>query len=318
MARPAPALAPLAAEPPATVAQLRRTSSPLEAFDGDRLEVHLQPVVSLPQRKVRLFEALARLRLNPDTLLVPAEFLPVLERHGRAADLDRKVLARVAVIARHLEARGSDAVIACNIAPGSLAKPGFLRAFGRLIEMHPDLATRLVLELSQRCWRTLEAEQAGALATLRERGVAFSLDRATDLRIDPLSLADRGVRYVKLPAAMLLDPAASRGLDVEMSDLSAALARAGIQLIAERVEREEDVPDLIELDIPLGQGFVFAPPRPVRSDVLGAPVVPAATPPAELRPVPRTTVETSPSERPAAIAAGPERMPFRATLRRAS
>src|SRR5829696_247855 len=68
----------------------------ISAFEGDRLELHLQPVVSLPQRKVRFYEALARLRLDDGTLLVPAEILPVLERRGLMPDLDRKVLARSA------------------------------------------------------------------------------------------------------------------------------------------------------------------------------------------------------------------------------
>jgi len=99
---------------------------------------------------------------------------------------------------------------------------------------------------------------------LRDRGLVFALDRATDLRLDPLSLADRGVRFVKLPAEMLLAAEAPHGLDVELHDLAAVLSRAGIKLIAERVEREEDVPDLLDLDVPLAQGFVFSPPRPVR------------------------------------------------------
>lgn len=319
-AAPAPPVAPAPppADAPATKTQPRRAAAILAAVEEDRLEVHLQPVVSLPQRKIRLYEALVRLRLDEDTLLVPAEFLPVLERHGRTPDLDRKMLGRVATIARHMAVRGSDAGIACNIAPASLAEPGFLRTLGKIVDANPDPAGRLVLELPQRCWRTLDAEQAGGLAALRERGLAFSLDHASDLRLDPLSLADRGVRFVKLSAAMLLDQASSCGLDVEMKDLSAALQRAGIQLVAERVEREEDVPDLIDLDVPLAQGFVFAPPRPVRSDVMnGATPVPRPENLAlERQTQNQAAVEASAAE--PAKDATVERMPFRAFLRRAS
>jgi cyclic-di-GMP phosphodiesterase TipF (flagellum assembly factor) len=227
-------------------------------------------------------------------------------------DLDRKVLARSAAIARHLESRGSDALICCNLAPQSLEEPGFLRAVGRLVEAHPDLAARLVLELSQRSWRTLDAEKAGALATLRDRGLGFSLDGASDLRLDPLSLADRGVRFVKLPGAMLLGPETARSVDVAMSDLSATLARAGIRLVAERIEREEDIPDLIDLDVPLAQGFVFGRPRAVRPEVVTGAAVPAAEP----QPAP-TPVRPAPEEK-KTEPAPPQRMPFRAFLRRAS
>jgi cyclic-di-GMP phosphodiesterase TipF (flagellum assembly factor) len=328
VAAPAPAPAPFAARerPAPPVAPLPEWTAPpddrpgdaavISAFEGDRLELHLQPVVSLPQRKVQFYEALARLRLDEGTLLVPAEFLPVLERRGLMPDLDRKVLARSAAIARHLAARGSEALIACNLASASLAEPGFLRAVSRLVEAHPDLTGRLVLELSQRCWRTLDAERAGALAQLRDRGLVFALDRATDLRLDPLSLADRGVRFVKLPAEMLLAAEAPHGLDVELHDLAAVLSRAGIKLIAERVERAEDVPDLLDLDVPLAQGFVFSPPRPVRAEVLSSPVAAAA--PAQAAPAHAAPVQDGAAERPPEPAPEPQKRPFRSFLRRAS
>src|SRR5205085_5882449 len=109
--------------------------------------------------------------------------------------------------------------------------------------------------------------------------LTFARDGAADMRIDPLALADRGVRFVKLPAEMLLEPGSRRGLDVEAGDLAAVLSRAGIRLVAERVEREEDVPNLLDLDVPLAQGFVFSPPRPVRAEVLSeTPPLPKAVP----------------------------------------
>jgi cyclic-di-GMP phosphodiesterase, flagellum assembly factor TipF len=58
--------------------------------------------------------------------------------------------------------------------------------------------------------------------------------------------------------------------DLSVRDLASILRREGIKLVAERVEREEMVPALVDLDVPLAQGFVFAAPRAVRSDVLAA------------------------------------------------
>ncbi|HSP26331.1 MAG TPA: EAL domain-containing protein, partial [Saliniramus sp.] len=78
----------------------QRKRAILAAFRDDRLEIHLQPVVSLPQRKTKFYEALARLRLDGDTLLVPAEFMPALEEAGLAPELDGKVAARAAAVAR--------------------------------------------------------------------------------------------------------------------------------------------------------------------------------------------------------------------------
>ncbi len=299
-----------------------RDGALVAALRADRLEVHLQPVVALPQRKLRFYEATAHLRVADADLAGPAEIGAVLERLGATPELDARLVARAAAIARHLAARGSDAVVTCPLAPASLRAPGFLRALGRVLESHPDVLGRLVLSISQRCWRTLEAEAAGALAGLRGRGVAFALDRARDLRLDPLTLADRGVRYVKLPADLLLRPAGGLEPDFALADLSAVLARAGIRLVAEGVEREGDVPDLIELDVPLAQGAVFGPPRAVRPEVLGAP--PAKPVQAAAAPAPQAPPAPAPAAPRPGIAILPagapreaERVPLRSLLRRA-
>ena len=84
-------------------------------------------------------------------------------------------------------------------------------------------------------------------------------------------------------ADLIADIERTIGLDVEVADLAAVLARAGIGLVVERVEREEDVPDLIDLDVPFAQGFVFAPPRAVRPEVLGGAAAVVCAPPRRLR-----------------------------------
>ncbi|KMO11066.1 EAL domain-containing protein, partial [Methylobacterium platani] len=221
-------------------------------------------------------EALARLRVG-DALLGPAEFMRVLERHGRTTELDRLMLARVTAIGQHLAGRGSETPVAYALSPGSLFEPGFLRAVGRLIDLHPELAGRLILALPQRSWRSLDAEQAGALAALRER-IGLAVDRVVDPRLDAAALAVRGASYAKVGVETLLGEHGAA--------LAHTLARAGIRLVAEGVEREAEVPDLIDLDLPLAQGTVFSPPRVVRPEVLSPPAPPPApepepTPPAD-------------------------------------
>jgi cyclic-di-GMP phosphodiesterase, flagellum assembly factor TipF len=54
--------------------------------------------------------------------------------------------------------------------------------------------------------------------------------------------------------------------DIHPSDLSDLLGRFGIDLIAERIEGERAVVDLLDFDVRFGQGFLFAPPRPLRPE----------------------------------------------------
>ena len=273
----------------------------IDAFDGEGLEVYLQPVVTLPQRKVVAYEALARLKIG-EAVLAPESFLPVLERHGRTTALDRRMLQRVATIARHLQGRGSPAAVSYSLTPHSLYEPGFLRSLGRLVSEGPELAGRVVIALPQVSWRNLDAEQASLLASLRGR-IGFVMDRPIDLRFDPTALAERGIAQVKVTAAMLLRPLDRTAMpDIALEDLVSSLARAGIRLVATGVEAESEVPDLIDLDVPLAQGAIFAPPRAVRSEVLSTPADTAPPLPPSPDPPP------SPP---------PQRRPFRDFLRRA-
>ena len=48
------------------------------------------------------------------------------------------------------------------------------------------------------------------------------------------------------------------------------LARSGIDLIAERIENESTVLDLLDYDVRFGQGFLFSQPRSVRAEALQA------------------------------------------------
>ncbi|MBX9932689.1 MAG: EAL domain-containing protein [Methylobacterium sp.] len=262
-------------EPRAEENRARETDM-IAAFEGEGLEVHLQPLVSLPQRKVVSYEAMARLRLDGE-ILGPDVFLPVLERHGRTTDLDRRMLQKVATIGRHLAGRGSNAAVAYALSPFSLFEPGFLRSLARIVGDEPGLAGRLVVSLPQASWRSLDGEQAGALSALRGQ-LGFTLDRPVDLRFDPIALAERGIGQVKIPADMILRPGSRQAMpDIALEDLVASLSRAGIRVVADRVEREADVPDLIDLGLPLAQGALFAPARAVRAEVLAAIATPAAT-----------------------------------------
>jgi cyclic-di-GMP phosphodiesterase TipF (flagellum assembly factor) len=107
-----------------------------------------------------------------------------------------------------------------------------------------------------------------SLAALAERGFRFSIDNLADLRVEPRELAERGFRFIKVPATLLLNRVGTASTDIHPADFSDLLGRFGIDLIAERIEAESTVVDLLDYDVRFGQGFLFSPPRPVRAEAL--------------------------------------------------
>ena len=130
------------------------------------------------------------------------------------------------------------------------------------------LAASLVLELKQGALRAMGPLETESLAALRDLGFRFCMDQVKDLRMEPRDLGERGIRFVKVPATLLLGQANAPSADIHAADLSDLLGRFGISLIAERIEAEAQVVDLLEYDVRFGQGFLFSQPRPVRAEAL--------------------------------------------------
>ncbi len=166
---------------------------------------------------------------------------------------------------------------ACS-ATSPVRRSAIRRCFGQcldFLEANRVLTPSLVLEFKQSTFRHLGPVESEHLATLQRLGYGFSIDNVTDLRFDPRELADRGVKFIKVPAAMLLDQKQLSSADIHAADLSDLLGRFGIDLVAERIEGERAVVDLLDYDIRFGQGFLFAPPRPLRPE--GAATSPSDT-----------------------------------------
>ena len=268
----APAAAP-AAVPSRSLAQL--VGAIKNAVEENRLDIYLQPMVTLPQRKVRFYEAVTRLRDDKDQILAADDFIGVAEGAGLIGKIDHAVMLRCVQVLRRLMVRNKDVGVFCNVSAATLANPTNFAQCLDFLEANRALAPSFVLEFKQATFRNLGPTETENLAALSQRGYRFSIDHVTDLRVEPRELADRGVRFIKVPAALLLDPKQTSTSDIHPSDLSDLLGRFGIDLIAEKIEGERAVVDLLDYDVRFGQGFLFAPPRPLRPE--GAPATAGAT-----------------------------------------
>ena len=251
---------------PSSRSEAQVLSSVKAALEENRLDIYLQPMVTLPQRKVRFYEAVTRLRDENDQVLEADDFIGIAEAAGLIGRIDHMVMLRCVQVLRRLMVRNKDVGVFCNVAAATLANPATFAQCLDFLEANRALAPSFVLEFKQATFRNLGPTESEHLAALAQRGYRFSIDHVTDLRIEPRELADRGVRFIKVPATLLLDPRQSSTSDIHPSDLSDLLGRFGIDLIAERIEGERAVVDLLDFDVRFGQGFLFAPPRPLRPE----------------------------------------------------
>ena len=241
-----------------------------KAIDDNRIDLYLQPIVTLPQRKVRSYEALSRLRTEAGEIIPATEFIGVADSGGLMPKIDNLLLFRCVQVLRRLQLKSRDVGLFCNIAAATLTDPTYFKQFLDFMDANRALAPSLMFEFTQSAYRGFGPLEQESLAALAERGFRFSLDHVADLRMEPKDLADHGFRYLKVPASLLLDRSKNAYSDIHPEDLADLLARSGIDLIAERIESEGMVVDLLDYDVRFGQGFLFSPPRPVRAEALQA------------------------------------------------
>jgi cyclic-di-GMP phosphodiesterase, flagellum assembly factor TipF len=168
---------------------------------------------------------------------------------------------------RRLLLKNRDIGLFCNLSSATLTDSGFPR-FLEFVEANRAIAPALVFEFTQEAVRAMGPIEHESLAALAERGFRFSMDNLTDLRVEPRELTERGFRFIKAPATLLLNRVGAASTDIHPADLSDLVGRFGIDLIAERIEAEGTVVDLLDYDVRFGQGFLFSPPRPVRAEAL--------------------------------------------------
>jgi cyclic-di-GMP phosphodiesterase TipF (flagellum assembly factor) len=254
-------------EPELTGAEAELIDIVRHALEENRVLLYLQPVVTLPQRKTRFYEAYSRLRADDGSIIGPDRYIPLAAQSGLISVIDNLLLFRCVNVIRKLRRRNRNIGFFCNISGFSLNDEAFFDQFVDFLAADADLAENLIFEFTAADVMRGGPAVDEKLSRLAAMGFRFSLDRVTSLDIDFAGLAQRRVRYLKVDTDVLLSPKSQAGASIDVADLKEALARAGIDLIAHKVETEREVVNLLEFGVDYGEGYLFGAPRPAKDDI---------------------------------------------------
>ena len=259
-------------EPRMHLAVIRRQELRTElesAISRGDFVLHYQPFVDLRNGRLTGLEALVRWRHPERGLIEPAEFSPAAEETGLVVPLGAWVAGEAC---RQMaewdrdrslaDGPGQLPLISVNVSTRQLADPGLVEMIAtslRDAELAPD---RLLLEITESSLMADVSDTEQTLRRLRETGVQLAMD---DFGTGYSSLS-----YLeRLPVDLLkIDRSftASLGDDREIPILLRSIIKLGqtlrLQVLAEGIERGDQVVRLRELGCRLGQGYHFSPPLP--------------------------------------------------------
>jgi diguanylate cyclase (GGDEF)-like protein/PAS domain S-box-containing protein len=237
------------------VHQMRLHAEIQRALEENQFEVHYQPIVNLVTGRTDRFEALVRWRHPERGLVLPEEFLPLMEETGLIVPLGHWIINEVC---RQLAAWGPGVMnVALNVSAREFWHSDLLTHVLYSLQRHNLTADRLTLEITEAVIIRRPEVALRLMCEMHEAGLQLHID-------------DFGTAYSSLEMlhrfpvdAFKIDRSFIDGLTA--GDRKAELVRAivamgkalGLAVAAEGIETAEQLGFLQEIGCATGQGFLF-------------------------------------------------------------
>jgi diguanylate cyclase (GGDEF)-like protein len=231
------------------------------ALKEGRLLFAFQPVVDGRSGAVDYYECLLRMRDDDGTIVAASQFVPAIEQLGFIRTIDRFVLERAIDELDSCD----DINLGLNISGLSAADQPWLRTLVSLLASRPNIARRLVIEITETAvLRDLE-ESARFVKTVRELGCRVALDDFgagfTSLR----HLQTLALDIVKIDGSFVRDLIDRPDNQTVLRHLLGLASGLGLTTVAEWVETAAEAALLRQQGVDLLQGYHLGKPTIERS-----------------------------------------------------
>jgi diguanylate cyclase (GGDEF)-like protein/PAS domain S-box-containing protein len=235
------------------------------ALEGGEFVLHYQPIVSLSTTDVLGVEALARWEHPRRGSIPPAQFIPLAEESGVIRELGRWVLAEACRQAHQWHqqfAKNPPLRMSVNVS-GVQIDDRFVSDVQAILQDTGVDASALILELTESVTMREIPSIERLLHQLKSLGIRLAIDDF-GTGYSSLSYLHRfPFDILKIDKSFIAD--ASGGPRNQLTTAIAEIARTlGLELMAEGIERLQQVDSLREIGCDTGQGFLFA--RPMRAE----------------------------------------------------
>ncbi|MEO8517939.1 MAG: EAL domain-containing protein [Dermatophilaceae bacterium] len=221
------------------------------ALRDEELELHYQPIVDARTLEIVGLEALIRWPQG-DGMRMPAQWIPFAEKTGQIVPIGRWVVvaARAAATRFHLP-------VAVNVAARQLAEPQFVEHLRE--DWGQDDWSLLTLEITESDLLDDLSHAIESLTAVRALGARISIDDFGTGHSSFARLANLPVDVLKIDKAFVRDLGSPGGVAIVQA-IHALADAYGLDIVAEGVERIEQLELLTDLGIPHLQGYLLGRP----------------------------------------------------------
>ena len=241
------------------------------AFDARAFEIEYQPIVILHSRRIAGVEALLRWRHPARGDIPPSVFLPVADDMGLSPMLGRWVLEQACAQVKGWQNQVASAralTLTVNVSRAQLRQPALIADVANALELSGLDPRRLVLEVSDAVLLDDAGTALSRLQSLKSLGVRIAIDDFGARQAALHQLPRIPVDILKIDKAFI-DRVGRTGSGVSVAHVVLALGKSmRLRTVAEGIEAEEQVTELLRLKCEFGQGKLFS--RPLSPAGVGA------------------------------------------------
>lgn len=219
-----------------------------------------QPKLDLRSGRIGAVEALVRWDHPERGTLAPDSFIPLIEQHGRAADLTLHVLAQALADAAAWRDGGRPLGVAVNISATLLQDHVFLHRLEQLLQASGFPAGKVTLEVTESAAMADPEAAAVALEGWRRLGVGVSIDDYGTGQSSLSYLQKMPATELKIDRSFIAAMAAGPRDRILVRSTIAMAHELGLVVVAEGVEDEICLELLREMGCDQAQGYGISRP----------------------------------------------------------
>lgn len=242
--------------------QLQLSGEAEAALDAGQMQLWFQPKIDLSSGRIVGAEALLRWHHPDRGVLMPGEFLDIIELSRHRTTLCETVLRQgieCLALTRHHEGLMT---VAVNVSIRDLVDPGFTGLITSLLNEADVPAAQLTLEITE---RDLMDDRTGferAAAVVHSTGVKLSIDDFGTGHSSLLRLNQLPVNELKIDRSFVAQLGTEPQAKIIVKSIIELGTSLGHQVVAEGIESMSEVHTLRALGCDVGQGYLYSPALP--------------------------------------------------------
>lgn len=228
---------------------------------NNELYMMFQPQYICGTNKLRGYEALVRWRFPEMGLVSPAQFIPIAEETGIIINMGKWILESVLRKFKEIQKElHNSPLVSINISVVQMIEPSFIAMIKNILKDTGYDGRQLELEITESVFITYPEHIIEVIKQLKELGIRIAIDDFGTGYASLNYLQILPIDVLKIDKTFIDKINSQRTINQMVGNIITLSHQLGIEVVAEGVERKEQLDYLIEHQCDYIQGYLLSKP----------------------------------------------------------